>query len=95
MRNMRSKSGEVLVKRIHVKVFLPQNRRRLVRHVCAPDGRGFSWHDINAQLRAISDQIEKEWPGEEYAMVPTGPDSYNFVWLRTKELAQESPAAAL
>ena len=85
MRRMVSTKGDPMVKAITVKVFLPKNTRAVTRILRAPARQGFTYEGISAHLRTTADNIEKQWPNEEYALVETGPTSFNFVWRHTKE----------
>ena len=82
---MLSKSGDPLVKAITLRIFTPQNKRVTTRTIRAPHGQGISAEGIEAELRVMADRIERQWPTEEYGLVPTGPTSFNFVWRKTKE----------
>ena len=77
--------GERLVKALTMKIFTPGNKKALTRVVRAPAGKGLNFDGIQAELQTMADRIERQWPTEEYAMVATGPASFNFVWRKTKE----------
>ncbi len=80
-----------VVKALKLKVFTPGNKGGFVRTVRAPKGRRFTEDGIEGVLVQMAGEIEKQWPNEEYSLVPIGAGAFNFVWRSTKV---PEPAAA-
>lgn len=66
-------------KLIRVKFFQPGNKKYGQRVLHAPPGKVFTSDGIDAQLKRLADEIETKFPQWEYSLVPTGPNSFNFV----------------
>jgi hypothetical protein len=88
MRQMKATDGSVLYKKIKAKVFSPWNQKHIQYDHRAPAGQGISEQGVAMWLKAMSDAIEKQWPGHEYRLVELSPSSFNFVWVR--EIAEEA-----
>ena len=74
------KSGsEQLWKLIRVKFFQPGNKKFGQRVLHASPGKAFTAKGIDEQLAHLADEIETKFPQWEYSLVPTGPNSFNFV----------------
>ncbi len=78
-------------KNLRVRVFLPGNKRSTVKVFKAPPGKAFSEAGIESQLELTASQIEKHWPTEEYRLVATGLNCFNFVHAGPR-LQEEQPA---
>jgi hypothetical protein len=89
MGRLKSKSGEVLYKKIKLKIFYPGNQKHVVKELRAPAGRGITESAIADWLKSFADGIEKAWPEHEYRLVELAPNSFNFVWqdYKVKEAA--------
>lgn len=77
-------NGDRLFTHLTLKLFLPGNKKRIVRNLKPPQGMYINSTIIEAQLMAAAKEIDRKFPQHEYRLVPTGPASFNFVWVREK-----------
>ncbi|MGA3295272.1 MAG: hypothetical protein ABSE45_14990 [Candidatus Acidiferrales bacterium] len=68
------------VRRIRVKIFAPRNKGFARRVFAAAPGRAFTQKGIEEILDSVAEAVEKLYPGHDYSLVQTGPESFNFVW---------------
>lgn len=74
-----------LFRNIRIRIFSPGNKRSTRKIFSPPAGKYFTAGGVNAQLGHTAAQIEKNFPGHEYKLVPLGPAEFNFVWIRELE----------
>lgn len=78
-----SKSGEELVKSVHLKVILPD---KVVRQtVRAGAKKGYSAENIDQILEDFAAKLEKAYPLIEFRLVPIGKAAFNFICNGEKE----------
>jgi hypothetical protein len=67
------------LKQIQVKIFEPGNKKSLSHTYRAPQGAAFAPEAIEHLLHRLCENVEKEYPGEDYKLIAVGPSSFNFV----------------
>lgn len=77
------------MKKITIKMFAPGNRTHKTAILSAGKGRIFKpGHEFNI-LSRVADQLETEFPCEEFRMVQVGPAAFNFIHVRTNPVDPE------
>lgn len=89
MKRLIGVKGDILLKRITVKVFAPGNKQSTLQAFMAQSGEGITPEGIENILNDIAEQIDKHWPDEEYGLVAMGQGAFNFVWRKKKEQESE------
>jgi len=79
-------SGERLIKRVHVKVYLPNEPFPRHKHVVADVGFGFSEENIQEMLDSYEKDLKQRFPEITFACRQIGRGEYNYVPI--KELTQ-------
>jgi hypothetical protein len=80
VRTMRNKLGEVLLKRITVRI-IPSEEcepERIVQR--APANKGFTADGIEQILEAAEKYAEKRYPNADFRLVEIGPGAFNFIY---------------
>lgn len=73
-------------KNIRVRIFLPGNKKSQRQTITAPAGKEWNDSGIESCLERIADNIEKQFPQEEYKLVALGSAEFNFVNLGPRAL---------
>ena len=71
------------LKKIVIKVFNRNNEAAKTHHITADNGRHFVG-DGQVYLERFAEQIEQQWPEDEYKLVDLGKGHFNFVWAGLK-----------
>jgi hypothetical protein len=71
------------LKRITVKLFAPGNKTHKTVTLPAGKGRMFVDEGVSA-LNHFAEELEKNFPNEDYALREVGRGEYNFVWIGKK-----------
>lgn len=72
------------LKKLVIKVFNRNNKEAKTHHITADNGRHFVG-DGQAYLERFAEQIEQQWPDDEYKLVEVGKGQFNFVWVKIRE----------
>jgi len=76
----------MLIRRLKIKIFHPpDNKSYKLLIINAGSGKYFHAVGIENELMRIADSIESSFPEFEYRMVPTGTDSFNFIFTGIKQ----------
>jgi hypothetical protein len=76
------------LKKLVIKVFNRNNQAAKTHQITADNGRIFV--DVSPILNRFAEQIEKQWPEDEYRMVELGPGRFNFIWVGPRKPEQEA-----
>jgi hypothetical protein len=78
-----SKSGELMVKTVHLKVVLPD---KVIKQTArAAVGRGYTPENVDKILEDFAEKLEKAYPLIEFRLVPVGKAAFNFICNGEKE----------
>jgi len=76
----------MLIRRLKIKIFHPpDNKSYKLLIINAGSGKYFHAVGIENELMRIASKIEEQFPEFEYRMVPTGTDSFNFIFTGIKQ----------
>jgi hypothetical protein len=88
MRQMVNDAGQILIKRVIVKIFYPHNKKSSVRNYFTKGKHtGVNDQQVSEVLDECGEFVSKKWPNHEYRLVELGPGRFNFVWECEKEKA--------
>lgn len=72
-------------KNIRVRIFLPGNKKAGRQTLTAPAGKAWNDDGVTSCLKRIADNVEKQFPNEEYKLVTLGVNEFNFVHVGTHQ----------
>lgn len=82
------------LKQITLKVFTPENRSHKTFIVKCPNGTQLKRGGENVVLKRFADELEKNFPLDDFEMREVGRGCFNFVWVRRKPVEEQSLAVA-
>lgn len=80
----RDKEGNQLYKSLTIRVFLSNGARR-TRKLRAKDGMGWHSKGIEEFLEKLFEELERDYPYDEFKLIEISPTQFNFVYTRKKE----------
>jgi hypothetical protein len=86
----RSTKGEVLFKRVELKVVPPEGHPVKKEIVHAGPGRCFTEKGIDAMLEHAAANVGKEFPHWDFRLVQVAPNAFNFVYAGLRETAEQN-----
>ena len=90
-----SAGGERIWKRLTIRVIGPppednDKQQDFKWYPRAPAGRGYSEDDVQGVLEQCAMHLEKRFPVWEFRLVELGPDRFNFIFDRVKDVGEVS-----
>lgn len=79
MRAFLNSKGDKLVKRIKVTLFTPGNKHKRTTIFAAGPGKGYNEDQIHNILDKFAAAVERQYPQEEFRLVPLGYSQFNIV----------------
>lgn len=67
------------IKHLEFKLCAPGLKRPLRNTMHAPNGKAFTASGVENIITALADRIEKQFPADEFRLVPIGRGKFNFV----------------
>jgi hypothetical protein len=89
---MKNKEGEMLHKRILIRIVPPAGMKGERITVAAPPRAGYGMDAVLSVLEDVAEKLERQNPAMEFRLVELAPNRFNFVYagLRSEPIAKAS-----